>query len=197
MLDTDSSQLFRKRIEDSIAVSRALLSDEHVTFAARVAAVVTRALEGGSKVLLCGNGGSAADATHLAGELVGRFMLDRRPFPALSLSDNGSAVTAIANDEDFTNVFARQVRALGRPGDVLVGLSTSGNSENVLAAIEAARELGLSTVGFTGRSGGGLASSVDYCLRVPTDETARIQEGYMLVGHTICELVERALAADR
>jgi D-sedoheptulose 7-phosphate isomerase len=196
MLETDSQRLYRSRIEDSIAVSRALLGDEHVAFAGRVAAVVTRALQHGGKVLLCGNGGSAADATHLAAELVGRFMLDRPPFPALSLSDNGSVVTAIANDDHFANVFARQVCALGRPGDVLIALSTSGASQNVLAAIEAAREVGLSTVGFTGRSGSALANSVDHCLCVPADETARVQEGYMLVGHTICELVERALVGQ-
>jgi D-sedoheptulose 7-phosphate isomerase len=196
MPDADEARLYRQRVEDNIAVSRALLDDAHVAFAIEVAGVVTRALEQGRKVILCGNGGSAADATHLATEFVGRFMIDRRPFPALSLSDNGSAVTAIANDGDFADVFARQVRGLGSAGDVLIALSTSGASRNVLGAVEAAREVGLRTVGFTGRSGTRLAHSVDHCLCVPADETARIQEGYMLVGHAICELVERALAGE-
>jgi D-sedoheptulose 7-phosphate isomerase len=196
MPDADEASLFRQRVEDHIGVSRALLEGEHVAFAVDVATVVTRALERGGKVLLCGNGGSAADATHLATELVGRFLIDRRPFAALSLSDNSSAVTAIANDGDFANVFARQVRAFGGAGDVLIALSTSGSSPNVLAAVEAAREVGLHTVGFTGRSGTRLAESVDHCLCVPADETTRIQEAHMLVGHTICELVERALAGQ-
>ncbi len=136
------------------------------------AAIVTRALQEGNQVLLCGNGGSAADASHLAAELVGRFLIERRPLPAISLSDNSPALTAIAN-----------------------ALSTSGASENVLAAARAARELGLATIGLTGRAGIQLAGTVDYCLRVPAEDTTRIQEAHMLVGHTLFELVEQQLAA--
>jgi D-sedoheptulose 7-phosphate isomerase len=194
MPDTDPATQFRRRVEQHVSVTQALLDDRYVSFAIDVAGVLTRAIERGGKVLVCGNGGSAADASHLATEFVGRFMIDRRPFAALSLCDNSSTLTAIANDFEFADIFARQVRALGRPGDVLLALSTSGASANVLAAVDAAREAGLQTIGLTGRSGTNLARSVDLCVRVPTDDTARIQEGYMLVGHIICELVERALA---
>lgn len=194
--DAAAAALYRQRVQDNLAVGQALLDEAHVAFVVEVAGALTHALEQGGKVILCGNGGSAADATHLAAEFVGRFMIDRRPFPALSLSDNNSSVTAIANDMDFADVFARQVRGLGSAGDVLIALSTSGASANVLAAVEAAREGGLLTVGLTGRSGTELARRVHHCLRVPADETARIQEGSMLVGHTICELVERALVGQ-
>jgi D-sedoheptulose 7-phosphate isomerase len=194
MAEAEAADLVRKRLEEHIAVSRALLDAKYVAFAVDVAAIVTRALEGQGKVILCGNGGSAADATHLATELMGRFMIDRRPFPAVSLADNSSALTAIANDHDFLDVFARQVHGLGRPGDVLIALSTSGRSENVIAAVNAAREVGLHTIGLTGRFGTPLASAVDRCLCVPSDDTPRVQEAHMLLGHTICELAERALA---
>jgi len=140
-----------------------------------------------------GNGGSAADATHLAAELVGRFYVDRGALPALSLSDNASALTCIANDYDFGEVFARQVRAHGREGDVLVAISTSGGSPNVLAAVAAARELGLHVIGLTGEEGGELADAADLCLRAPSADTPRIQEAHMVVGHTLCELVELSL----
>lgn len=193
MLDADTATQFRRRVEEHVSVTQALLDDRYVSLAIEVAGVLTRAIVSGGKVLACGNGGSAADASHLAAELVGRFMVDRPPFAALSLCDNSSALTAIANDLEFSDIFARQVRALGRPGDVLLALSTSGSSANVLAAVDAAREVGLQTIGFTGHSGNDLARSVDFCVRVPSNDTARIQEGYMLVGHILCELVERAL----
>jgi D-sedoheptulose 7-phosphate isomerase len=187
--------LVRDRIAESISVKQALLAPEHVAATCAIAAELTGALRAGRKVLLCGNGGSAADATHLTAELVGRFLLDRDPLPALSLCENTSSLTSIGNDYDFTEVFARQVRGLGQPGDVLVALSTSGGSPNVVAAVEAAAVLGLRTVGMTGRDGGRLAELADVCLRVPSDDTARVQEGTMLVGHTVCELVEQALCA--
>ena len=188
-----TEDLVRQRIEESVAVKQALL--DHAGTIVAIADMLTDALRAGNKVIWAGNGGSAADATHLAAELVGRFMMDRPPLPSLSLSDNGSSVTAIGNDYAYDQTFSRQVRALGQPGDVLVAMSTSGTSANVVAALEAARELGLKTVGLTGRSGGRLPELTDVCLRVPADETARIQEGYMLAGHTACELAERALFA--
>jgi D-sedoheptulose 7-phosphate isomerase len=184
----------RERIAQSIAVKQALLGDDHVARTARVAALWTDALRGGRKVIFCGNGGSAADATHMAAELVGRFQLERSPLPALCLSDNASALTAIANDYAFDQVFARQLRGLAAAGDVLVALSTSGTSANVVAAAEAARDLGVHIVSFTGASGGRLAELADLAVRVPSEDTARIQEGSMVLLHAACELAEQALA---
>ena len=160
---------------------------------ARAAALVAEALGGGGKVLLCGNGGSAADAQHIAGELVGRFLRERRPLPALALNANTSVLTALGNDYGFEEVFARQVAALGRPGDVLVAISTSGNSPNVLRAAKAARERGMKVIGLTGAGGGKLRELCDLCLCVPSTSTPRIQEMHMLIGHIVCQLVEEFL----
>jgi D-sedoheptulose 7-phosphate isomerase len=161
--------------------------------AAYLAERVGAALRDGGKVLLFGNGGSAADATHLAAEFVGRFRYDRAPLPALSLSDNASSVSAIGNDYSYEEVFARQVQAFGRPGDVAIGITTSGTSANVVAGLATARDEGLYTAVLTGRSGGVVGDEADLCLRMPTDETARVQECYLLIGHVLCELVERSL----
>ncbi len=161
---------------------------------AAVADRVTAAIRAGGKVMLCGNGGSAADSQHIAAELLGRFVLDRRPLPAIALTVDTSALTAIGNDFGFDEVFSRQVLGLGRPGDVLVALSTSGNSRNVVAAIEAARGLGIYVVGLTGESGGRMATLCDTCIRVPSAVTARIQEMHIAVGHLVCEMAEEALA---
>jgi D-sedoheptulose 7-phosphate isomerase len=185
--------LVRERVEESIAAKQQLLDGDLAEGAAGLAELITGALRAGGKILLFGNGGSAADATHLAAELVGRFRLDRAPLPALSLSDNASSVTAIGNDFGYEEVFARQVRAFGRPGDVAIGISTSGNSPNVVAGLAAARELGLHAAALTGRSGGLVCLESDACLCMPADETARVQECYLLVGHILCELVERDL----
>jgi len=187
--------LVRQRFAESAEVARSLQHPELVAFTDRAAGIVARALGEGGKVLFCGNGGSAADATHLAAELVGRFTLERDALAALSLTDNPSAMSSIANDYDYAQTFARQVRAHGRPGDVLIAMSTSGRSANVIEAVAAAREIGLATVGMTGTPGGRLPDACDLCLRVPSGSTARVQEGTMVVGHTICELVERALFA--
>ena len=188
--------LIRRRFAEALDVKRALQAPEHVAFTARAAELLAGALRAGGKAIFCGNGGSAADATHLAAELVGRFYLERAPLAALSLSDNASAMTCVANDYAFDEVFARQVRAHGRAGDVLVALSTSGSSPNVLAAVAAAREAGLAVVGLTGADGDDLAAAADLCLRAPSTDTPRIQEAHMLVGHTVCELVEAALFAS-
>ena len=186
----------RDAIAASIAVKQALLDDpEQARLIHRVADVMTQSLRVGNKVLFCGNGGSAADATHLAAELVGRFQLERAPLPALSLSDNASSLTAIGNDYGYDQTFARQLRGLAREGDVLVALSTSGTSPNVVEAVRAAAELDVRTVAFTGASGGELADLAELCVRIPSDSTARIQEAYMLLCHAACELVERALFA--
>jgi D-sedoheptulose 7-phosphate isomerase len=159
----------------------------------RAAELLTGALRGGGKVLFCGNGGSAADAQHLAAELMGRFLRDRAPLAAVALTVDTSALTAIGNDYAFDEVFARQLRGLGRPGDALVAISTSGNSANVLKALAVAREAGIVTVGLTGASGGRMAGLCDLCIRVPATRTDRIQEMHIAVGHLICGLVEDAL----
>lgn len=159
----------------------------------RAGETIARALEAGGKLLICGNGGSAADSQHIAAELTGRFIRDRRPLAAIALSTDTSALTSIANDYAFDEVFARPVRALGRAGDVLLGISTSGNSANVLRAVDAARELGLTTVGLLGRDGGELRTRCDQAIVVPSTTTARIQEAHILIGHTLCGLVEQKL----
>jgi D-sedoheptulose 7-phosphate isomerase len=155
---------------------------------------LSQAIRSGGKVMFCGNGGSAADAQHLAAELMGRFLKERSPLPALALTVDTSALTAIANDYGYGEVFARQLRGLARPGDVLVGLSTSGNSENVVRAVETARELGLVSIGLTGRSGGKLRQLCDVAVCVPSDETNHIQEMHIAVGHYLCGVVEAAVS---
>jgi D-sedoheptulose 7-phosphate isomerase len=160
---------------------------------AAAARVLADALAAGGKLLFCGNGGSAADCQHLAAELTGRFVHDRRPLAALALTTDTSALTCIANDYDFEQVFARQLRALGRPGDVLVAISTSGHSPNVLAAADAARALGMACVGLLGRDGGALKSRCDPAIVVPSQVTARIQEAHILIGHSLCGMLEDLL----
>jgi D-sedoheptulose 7-phosphate isomerase len=161
--------------------------------AATVAARLAEALRAGGKLLICGNGGSAADAQHWAAELVSRFNYDRPGLAAIALTTDSSILTGIANDYGYERVFARQVEALGRPGDVLFALSTSGRSPNVLAALAAARQGGLATVGFTGAGGTAMAPLCDLLLGVPSDSTPRIQEGHLVLGHTICAMVEARL----
>jgi D-sedoheptulose 7-phosphate isomerase len=180
-----------RMIEASIATKRQLLeSAEVISAVAKVSEILVAALDRGNKLLLFGNGGSAADAQHIAAEFVGRFAFDRPALPALALSVNTSCVTAIGNDYGFERVFARQIEALGRSGDVAVGISTSGNSPNVLQGLAAAKELRLHTVAFAGRTGGKMKDAADYCLCVPSSETPRIQECHILLGHMISELVE-------
>ena len=162
----------------------------HVFAAAEAAADAVRA---GNKVLFCGNGGSAADAQHLAAELVGRLVRDRRALPGLALSTDSSALTCIANDFGYDEVFARQVEGIGRTGDVLVAISTSGNSMNVIRAVEVAKPIGITTVGLLGRSGGQLASMVDLPIIVASEETARVQEAHIFLGHVLCALIEQGL----
>jgi len=163
------------------------------TALARVAEACIAALRRGHKILFAGNGGSAADAQHLAGELVSRFNYDRPGLPAFALTTDTSVLTAIGNDYGYERVFARQIEAVGVAGDVFIGISTSGRSPNVLQALRVAREKGLVTVGLTGRGGGEMPALCDHCLRVPADATPRIQEGHIALGHTLCWLIERAL----
>jgi D-sedoheptulose 7-phosphate isomerase len=157
---------------------------------ARVAQEICLALDNGRKVLLYGNGGSAADAQHIAAEWVGRFQRERRPLPAIALTTDTSILTAIGNDYGFDQIFARQVRALGQKGDIAVAISTSGNSPNVLVATDAALEMGLITVGLTGRDGGRLGGKVQYHLNVPHNLPARVQEVHIMIGHILCDLAD-------
>jgi D-sedoheptulose 7-phosphate isomerase len=181
-------------IEASIATKQSLLRNKDVVLTvAKVSEVLVNALKQGNKALLFGNGGSAADAQHIAAELVGRFAFDRPALPALALSVNSSCVTAIGNDYGFDRVFSRQLEALARPGDVAIGISTSGNSSNVLNAMSTARKMSLHTIALTGSTGGNLRGSVDHCICVPSNETPRIQECHILIGHIIAELVEREI----
>lgn len=190
----DLARLFEARISESIAAKRKLQSD--LEACVRVAERLIEAYQGGGKVLLFGNGGSAADAQHIAAEFVGRFYRERRALPAVALTVNTSALTAIGNDYSFAAVFGRQVEAFGSPGDVAIGISTSGNANNVIEGVRAARRVGLVTVGLTGRGGGLLAEEVDYSVQVPSSDTARIQEVHILIGHVWSEAVEQALFAD-
>jgi D-sedoheptulose 7-phosphate isomerase len=163
----------------------------------QVAGVLAASLVAGGKVMLCGNGGSAADSQHIAAELTGRFRKDRAPLGGIALTTDTSALTSIANDYAFDQVFERQVRGLGRAGDCLIGISTSGNSPNVIRAVQAAQEMGIVAIGLLGRDGGRLASMCDHAVVVRSDTTARIQEAHIFVGHLWCELVEQQLGVGQ
>ncbi len=185
------SELFRTQLGEHRALFERLAGLE--ADIERAAALLAGALGGGRKLMLCGNGGSAADSQHIAAELTGRFIKDRRPLAALALTTDTSALTCIANDYSYEDVFARQVTGLGVRGDCLIGISTSGNSKNVIRAVEAAREIGIHVIGLLGREGGALAALCDVPIVVPSAVTARIQEAHIFIGHTLCGLVESAL----
>lgn len=153
-----------------------------------------KALQNGGKIFWMGNGGSAADSQHLAAELIGRFKLERRAIPSIALTTDSSILTCLSNDYDYSIVFARQLEALCQPNDVVIGITTSGNSKNILEGVKMAKKKGAYTIGLSGHKGGQLADAVDLCITVPSSSTARIQEGHIFIGHTICELVEHAVA---
>jgi D-sedoheptulose 7-phosphate isomerase len=190
----DSSKVFDQAIAEHIAVIQALSSQQPLL--ERIAVKMSSAILSGKKVMWCGNGGSAADSQHLAAELVGRFRRERRGLASIALTTNTSILTAIGNDYGYDHVFRRQIEALCAAGDVVVGLSTSGNSKNVCSALEAARDLGAFTVAFTGESGGRAADVADISLRVSSKDTARIQEGHILCGHMICDWVELSTSEE-
>ena len=182
------------RIQESIAVKQRILENNQLIAAIQKATgTMVDTLRNDGKILFCGNGGSAADAQHLAAELSGRFYKDREPYFAEALHVNGSYLTAVANDYSYDEVYARMVRAMGRKGDVLVAISTSGNSGNILKAVEAAKAIGMITVGFTGESGGAMREACDQLLNVPSTDTPRIQESHILIGHILCEGIEAEL----
>jgi D-sedoheptulose 7-phosphate isomerase len=183
-----------QRIADSIAVKQRLLNDEqYLADLSAVGVAMADALRSGCKILLLGNGGSAADAQHFAAELAGRYMRERAPLAAMALTVNSSSLTAIGNDYGYDMVFARQLQGLGSKGDVVVGLTTSGNSTNVLRAMEVCKAKCMVSVGMTGKTGGSLRQLVDFCLCVPSEETPRIQEAHILTGHILCEIIEDEL----
>jgi D-sedoheptulose 7-phosphate isomerase len=182
-----------KAFEESVQAKKSFLK-ENLSTLISVIDLIAQAFTGGKKLLLFGNGGSAADAQHIAAEFVNRFRIERRPLPALALTTDTSAITSIANDYDYKEIFAKQVRALGKEGDIALAISTSGNAENVLAAVDACKELKIISVGLTGGDGGKLAKRADYLLCVSEGKnTARVQETHILVGHVICEMVDQKL----
>ncbi|HYC40159.1 MAG TPA: D-sedoheptulose 7-phosphate isomerase [Chitinophagaceae bacterium] len=181
-------------IAESIRVKQALMADEQLISAiARIVGVVTHAFAGGNRVYFCGNGGSAADAQHLAAEFSGRFYSDRPALPAEALHCNTSYLTAVANDYSYELVYARIIEGIGKPGDVLIGFSTSGNSANIVRAFEAARQKKMITIAFTGMSGGLMKPLADHLVNIPSTDTPRIQESHILAGHIVCQLVEEQL----
>lgn len=188
----DGAARVREIFEESARVKRAM-AEQSADAIARAALLVAESLRAGGRVLLFGNGGSASDAQHIAGEFCGRLSRERPALSAIALTANTSDLTALGNDYGFDRVFARLVEAHGRAGDVAIGISTSGNSPNVLAAVATARERGLRTIAFAGRGGGKLAAAVDLALVVPSDDTQRIQESHIAIGHALAELVDDAL----
>lgn len=181
-------------INESVRTFTNISKDQHqVVLIENITNTILNAFKSDNKLLLCGNGGSAADAQHIAAELSGRFEIDRKPLNAEALHVNSSFVTAVANDYGYEEVYSRMVEAIGKNGDILLALSTSGNSKNVIRAIEKANSLGLITIGFSGNDGGAMQNLCKYNLIIPSDNTARIQEAHILVGHIICKLIEQKM----
>lgn len=190
----NSRDIISAAIGQSVAVKQLIQADEVLLETISMVAVrCTDALSRGNKIMFCGNGGSAADAQHLAAELSGRFYRDRPPLAAIALTVNTSFLTAVANDYSFDEVFARMVKSIGHQGDVLIGISTSGNSENVIRAIQQAKVMRILGVGLTGKDGGKIAASSDVLIRVPSTDTPRIQESHILIGHILCEIIEKSM----
>lgn len=190
-MPVDPSSVFQQAIDDHLAVIDLLRDQQSVL--QKIAEGITQAILAGKKVLWCGNGGSAADSQHFAAELMGRFRLERCALPSIALTTDTSILTAVGNDYGYEKVFQRQVEALCNKGDVVVGISTSGSSRNVCAALQTARQMGAFTVAFTGQGGGEIAAIADVALRIPSNDTARIQEGHVLCGHILCDCVERSV----
>ena len=189
-IDMNDLYTIKKVFKQHIALAQQVGESRILEQIAASAVIIKNSLKNGKKVLFCGNGGSAADSQHLAAEFVGRFQKDRVGLPAIALTVDTSILTAVANDYGYDTVFARQVQALGNDGDVLVGLSTSGNSKNVLAAIDVAKAKGMQCIGLTAQGGGKMAEVCDICMSVPGPVTARAQEIHILIGHILCELVD-------
>ena len=190
----DKRSIIKQNIEDSIALKSKVLADQ--TMLSKIDNVVDaiiKCYQGKGKVLFCGNGGSAADSQHLAAELSGRYYYDRPPLPSEALHVNTSYMTAVANDYSYNQVYARLLQAIGNEGDIIIGLSTSGNSGNVVEALKVGREKKMITVGFTGEGGGKMADYCDILIPIPSKDTPRIQECHMMIGHAVCQIVEQSL----
>jgi len=194
----DSRSLAVARIRDGAAVMQQLLeSEEYLSVVVAAADAMTKGLRSGNKILFFGNGGSAADAQHLAAELSGRFMRERPSLSGWALTTNSSALTAIGNDYSFEDIFTRQLEGIGSPGDIAFAISTSGNSLNVIKAVEVARRRNLISIALAGKSGGRLRDLVDHCICIPSDHTPRIQEAHILTGHILCELIEEEMFGSK
>ncbi len=191
-LTTNFSKKIAETIENSIETKKRI-SNMHISIVNDMVQLLIQSLSNGKKVLLFGNGGSAADSQHIAAELVSKFRRDRKALPAIALTTDTSIMTSIGNDYDFADVFARQIEALGQEGDVAIAITTSGNSPNVLKAVRMAKEKGISTIGLTGQGGGKISELVDICFRAPSEITARIQEVHITVAHAICDILEEEL----
>jgi len=186
--------VINKLLSESIAVKQAMLADKKLLETlAQIATSCVSALTSGNKILLAGNGGSASDAQHIAAELVGRFEIERSGLAAIALNTNVSNITAIANDFGYEAIFSRQIEAIGNKGDIFIGFSTSGNSANVVKAMQTAKEMGLMTVGLSGEGGGSIGKMSDFCLCVPSKNTARVQESHITIGHILCALIEDSM----
>lgn len=190
--------VIQSQIESSIQVKQALLSDRFLLQqVADAAELITKAYQNGGKTLLAGNGGSAADAQHIAAELVGRYYFNRPSIPSIALTTDTSIITAVSNDYGYDELFARQVQGYGQAGDVFIGISTSGNSANILKALEACKQKQIKTIVFTGKTGGKMGAVADICIKVPSTDTPRIQESHILIGHILCYLIEDGLFAGK
>jgi len=188
----------KESIEHSIALKQKILTDEHILQTiGTIIEVIEKAFRNGGGVYFCGNGGGAADAQHLAAEFSGRFYFDREPLNSEALHANTSYLTAVANDYSYDEIYSRIIKAKGKKGDVLVGISTSGNSSNIIKAIEKANKMGIITIGFTGEKGGKMNEICNYIIKVPSTDTPRIQEAHILIGHIICEIVEAKLFGNK
>lgn len=189
--------IIRQRFTDSISVKQAIVENNKlITKIEKAALLISDCLRNGNKIVLCGNGGSASDALHFAGEIVGRFQKERTPWPAVVLNADVATMTAIANDYGYEEIFARQAKGHMREGDVFIGISTSGNSDNIIRAVTVAKETGCKTIGMLGKDGGKLANTTDIALIVPCEVTARVQESHITIIHIICEIVEELMAKN-
>jgi D-sedoheptulose 7-phosphate isomerase len=189
-------KLVQKAFSETIKAQQGFFTEDNIGVVIQAATLVSDAFKAGNKLMIVGNGGSAADAQHLVAEFVNRFQIERPPLPALALTTDSSVLTSIGNDYDFALIFSKQVKALGKGGDVLLAISTSGNSTNVIEAVVAAQALGIKTVALTGGDGGALAKKADIVLNVSAEVTARVQEVHITIGHIICELVDDILFGD-
>lgn len=190
-------EFIKNQIMESIAPKKAILeNDVYLNEIENISNILIKAFKKGNKVMICGNGGSAADAQHIVGEFVSKFRIDRASLPAIALNTNTSIMTSIGNDYEYNFMFERQVEGLGKDGDVLIGISTSGNSKNITRAFTKAKSMGITTVGFLGRNGGENKEYADVAIIVPSNDTPRIQESHIMIGHIVCDIVEKTLFGE-